>query len=439
MRWSRGRIQLLTLFATVVFLALASWQLLPTIIQWNHRNLAGQIAQSIERGSRSATNEPLQRLANLGSPALRALVALSSSQRARVAFRARQTIEEKFATWQTRAGVDGSFDIAAPMMALASAFANQADRFDSEGKRWVSSLTIRMVDLAESLSADDATELLGECDRVLAAVPPQGPRLRSFPETAQLRLPANQNRLNVPDVQLDLLAVPSESSREIFSQGQVISLPEGETQTVGMPAYRESTPSKSTEFTRKSDLKFSKWSPKWNAQAMPQESSLRPLVRVAPLRIPGTHSSSGLSSEVVDVPTPQEMARNQKSLRKMSSKVLITRLRQADHYEAGSIRVVLRERGFAEAEWALAELFSSPRVEDRDQIVEAVSTLPADNTRRWLRWLLKDEAAEVRLHALTVLATTNDPQLFRLAREIAVADQDARVSELASRIMRQVR
>jgi len=87
----------------------------------------------------------------------------------------------------------------------------------------------------------------------------------------------------------------------------------------------------------------------------------------------------------------------------------------------------------------LAKLFSSPQVADRNQLVEAVSTLPADNTRRWLRWLLKDNAAEVRLQALTALATTNDPQLFHLAREMAVADQDARVSELASRIMRQVR
>jgi len=424
MKFGSGKKQLLILTATVVVLSLAAWQGLPTIAQWNQRQLASQIAQGIEKGRRGAGSEPVERLADLGTPAIGPLVILAGSPRIDVARRARQTLDEEFSIWQTRAEVDRRFDLAAPMTALASALAGQADHFDASEKRWATSLAIRMIDLAESLSAEEAMELLGECDRVLAAIPPQGPRLRNLPEATQRPLLANANRLKVPEIQFDLLAVPSESAREIFSQArdvQVAKTPK----KIPVPAPSETPASQ-----------FSQWSPKWSTKSNSQKISRAPIRPIAPAF---TSPNLIASSEVLDVPTPLEMERRQKTLRKVPSKILITQLPKAGHYDAGSIRVVLRQRGFVEAEWALAELFSSPHVEDRNQLIEVVSTLPAGNARRWLRWLLQDTAAEVRLRALTALATTNDPQLFRLAREMAVADQDARVSKLASRIMRQVR
>ena len=133
------------------------------------------------------------------------------------------------------------------------------------------------------------------------------------------------------------------------------------------------------------------------------------------------------------------MDRRQQVLRKKSSQFLLAQLPKADLYEAGAIRAVLRDRGFADAELALVRRLSSPRVEDRMQLINDLGVLPAGTARRWLRRLLNDADAEIRLRALTALATTNDPELFNLARKLAVSDQDVRVSELASRIMRQVR
>ena len=50
--------------------------------------------------------------------------------------------------------------------------------------------------------------------------------------------------------------------------------------------------------------------------------------------------------------------------------------------------------------------------------------------------MLADTNAEIRLRALTSLATTGDPQLSELAREIATRDEDPRVAELATELMR---
>jgi hypothetical protein len=52
-----------------------------------------------------------------------------------------------------------------------------------------------------------------------------------------------------------------------------------------------------------------------------------------------------------------------------------------------------------------------------------------------LRWFVADEDAEVRLQALTLLATTGDPQLAEIARERAVDDADPRVAEFATKLL----
>jgi hypothetical protein len=68
--------------------------------------------------------------------------------------------------------------------------------------------------------------------------------------------------------------------------------------------------------------------------------------------------------------------------------------------------------------------------------LERAAQLPPTDARKVLRWFVADEDAEVRLQALTILATTGDPQLAELARERAVEDADPRVAAFASELLR---
>ena len=126
-------------------------------------------------------------------------------------------------------------------------------------------------------------------------------------------------------------------------------------------------------------------------------------------------------------------------LQRRSSNELLSRLARASFFEAGTIRAVLRERGFDDAELALMQRLVSPAAADRLRLVEDVSILPAASALRFLRLLLNDTNADVRLRALTALATTNAPNLSALARELALRDEDPRVSELASRLLQPTR
>ena len=89
----------------------------------------------------------------------------------------------------------------------------------------------------------------------------------------------------------------------------------------------------------------------------------------------------------------------------------------------------------SDAEIALTTMLASSEPSSRLHLMDELTKLPAAVARRWLRWLLDDVDGEVRLRALTMMATTGDPQLFDLARRRAVEDADERVVKLAAQIM----
>ena len=128
-----------------------------------------------------------------------------------------------------------------------------------------------------------------------------------------------------------------------------------------------------------------------------------------------------------------------KSLRPLSMRELLLQMNAADKFTAAAIREVFAERGIAAEELAVATRLLAADPAERIKLIDELKVLPARTARRWLRELLIDADAEVRLKALTALATTNDPELRSIARDIAVRDTDRRVAEMATQIMRQTR
>ena len=431
--------RLLTLGAIVVVISAVLWRAPSAITRWNQRQLAYQIAhgveQGVDRGNAEAAAEPLRRLASFGTSALEPLVIVAASQRPEVGRQARRIVDEQFAAWQVRSQTDEDFDLSKQTTALAATLLSHADEFDPQGRRWVEGLAIRMIELTKTLEAADAARLLDVCDLLLGSIPPNGPRLRTLPETAQSQLLAAPSKLGVPEIPIELLAVPSESSRSVFAGSEKGTGNIRQDIVSDSSAEQDATATEASGNSAGQLTSTDPWSPAWGPPLNPEETSSAPGMQLEVSVAPDLHQSAATANKVVEVPTPQEMKRRQQAMRKLSSRILLSQLPEANHYVAGSIRQVLRERGFADAEMELAKQLTSAHMEDRIQLVEAVATLPAEHARRWLRWLLEDEDASVRLRALAILATTNDPQLFQLARELAITDQDDRVSALASRIV----
>lgn len=417
----------------------------PTLSSWHSRHLAARLAQRIADTEDVAVKVPLRQLASLGETAIEPLIVAAASERAAVATIARQILDEKLAVWEIRVKSSETSTVI-----FASALAAHINEFGPAGKQWAERIALAMIDDSDNLPARQTDVLLGHCSQILAAVPPRGPRLRTLTTRTEIAALPAMAKLSAPEPKLEPLTQASEASLEIMARLQPRVPTEIQNQlTQVVPRSREAggSASKPLDWSARSSVEFQTQSPL--ALSAPSEKKLpKSKLTIAPKP---PHSSKIGSSNigpgnigsgnkgVVDIPTPQDMASRTATLRRLSSEELLLRLPEANFYEAGVLRAVLVERGFDDAELAVRQQLASSNVADRLRIVEDLSQLPATTAQNVLRWLLEDESGEVRLRALTALATTNAADLAELARELAVRDEDPRVAKLASRLMREVR
>ena len=116
---------------------------------------------------------------------------------------------------------------------------------------------------------------------------------------------------------------------------------------------------------------------------------------------------------------------------------LIRRLRADDEEQRAEARRELPRRGFSEVDLELARQLFSPDVEVRKQLARAVPRLSSVDAVQWLLWLASDPQPDVRLAAVSTLATTGDPALLERVEALARNDHDPQIHALAQQIARQ--
>ncbi len=116
---------------------------------------------------------------------------------------------------------------------------------------------------------------------------------------------------------------------------------------------------------------------------------------------------------------------------------LMRKLRSESESDRTPARQELLRRGFSEVDLELARQLFSPDTEVRKQLALAVPRLASVDAARWLMWLAADPQPEVRLAAITTLATTGDPSLLDRVEAMARKDSDERVQAVADQIAKQ--
>ena len=84
----------------------------------------------------------------------------------------------------------------------------------------------------------------------------------------------------------------------------------------------------------------------------------------------------------------------------------------------------LVQRGFSEVDLELARQLFDPDAECRKQLARAVPRLSSVDAAKWLLWLALDPQPDVRLAAISTLATTGDPALLDRVEALARNDRD---------------
>lgn len=421
---SLGR--LATLAVLVGGCLFAGWETWPKLVNWHKQSVAIDVSSRIATTTDDRVELLVRQLVGLGPAAFPQLVAAAASERAAVAEVARNHLSLIFSELLVRSYKEVDEETAAEFVELARALAEGANKFGPAGKRWAERLALRMIDHADRFPPADATSLLSQCGRVLDAVPPQGPRQRTVAVDSRL---ARTTRLSEPLPEIDVrsLATPSEHSLAGSNQQPPFAKP--------LPPMGHSQANDdSTVLGNPLRVDSSDSTPPGQAQDKVRSGEAFLSVEVAP---PTDSLEEKTISKLIDVPTPAEMRERAHKLRTLSTDTLLGELAQADRFTSGTIRQVLADRGLKDGELELAIRAKSPEVKDRLQAIEQLPSVSSAAARRLLRMLVTDESGEVRLRALTVLATTNDPGLQDLARRLVVQDKDPRVAEFASRLLRQ--
>jgi hypothetical protein len=151
------------------------------------------------------------------------------------------------------------------------------------------------------------------------------------------------------------------------------------------------------------------------------------------------------SAEYVEVATQSAAHPTGKPLAKAAAEKMkaddvldvMRRLRSDEAEQRAEARRELVRRGFSEVDMELARQLFSPDAETRKQLARAVPRLASVDAAQWLMWLAQDPQPEVRLVAVSLLATTGDPGLLDRVEAMARIDKDAQIKALAEQIRKQ--
>ena len=106
---------------------------------------------------------------------------------------------------------------------------------------------------------------------------------------------------------------------------------------------------------------------------------------------------------------------------------LMRLLHGADVATASWARKELTSRGFSNVELRLAERLADPDPRVRRRWVRYLPGMRGIDAQKWLLWLSRDSDSEVRLTAITLMASTTNREILDRLATLAADDQDARI------------
>lgn len=178
----------------------------------------------------------------------------------------------------------------------------------------------------------------------------------------------------------------------------------------------------------------------------PPQNTARPMFTTTPpltAPVPKSHEASSAAAEdtspMADDTAPTLMPVGQADqvadIPRESIRALpLVRLGSLLHSE-GTTRVAAEaevvRRGCTPKQIELLRQISDPDPQVRRAAAETLPRQPGVDGRPWLLWLAHDTNAEVRWTAISLLATSGDPETLRQIQELARQDSDPRIQALA--------
>lgn len=427
---------------------------------WQRSDIIAELVDQIAHGEKSEATAAVRQLAALSNPPLDVLVDAASSDERATAEVAQVAINRLLSQWKLQVeNRQRTGRVTAELNDLATQLATQRRAFAKADHPWLASTTHAIIRLANQCPSKKTPLVAIHCDEILAMIEAAGDadtaaahaspttrnqqdsRLETAPspqrpnqsETTRENLERQFSEFPAPPVAADT----SDNSSEHSSTNSAPPPPFTEG-AQALPNALERTPSHGADASKQNEPDRQETStvgdqpPRGDAARGSAWS--RPLYRVPPTQsAPPTSASNALRppkplpAEAVNavsstVPTPELLAR---------WLAAFDRHNEADRLE---VETSLATRGFQPVPEKLVRLYLAHESPDRKNVPDQVIAEPTIDSRPWLLLLAADDDVDVRLAAVTMMATSTDQIMVEKALQIAIRDRDPRIADLASRL-----
>ena len=419
--------------------------------------------RQIESAEEDQVPQLMSRLCGLGVPGIRALVSNLNSSRECVALSARWLLLEQLARWRNQPAPEAM----RWHLAVAEALCESVPQFGTVGRQSAEQLVVRM--LLELPDADTAQrqQVLEHCRRVLEAVgaadmaihrqslpnwdvaPPMGTAGVPAGPSAQTRTeqtspPGASGNSGTTGRAIGRGANPAELARlpggglmppfePATLPGDPFAADRSGGQAVASDAqpggYSTVGPSSADDQHRAADGS-DELPPPQRLPSPSQRPKAIPKTGIGPRTDvgEGVHRLGGTDGE--DAGAVQEAPRSANDGAPLRPTSL------ADEATSGSAGQQSPNPNLHPVEMELARRLADPDPQVRKQLVRVLPQLQAVDPTAWLLRLCEDVDAEVRLEAMTLLATSGNPALLAQVRKLARQDSNPRIRQLAEQLDR---
>jgi hypothetical protein len=409
------------LFVAIVLLAVAK------LIALQRAEVIAQLANRIAESDSADATSALRQLAAMPHPPVAVLVLATTSANRDVAAEAKLCLSKLLRRAQRQIEAGRRLrSVSRQLAELAESLDARKLKFSSADYPWLASTTHKVLRLANHVHTRHAPLVAAHCDAVLSRVEaelvsptPVAAYQSNTMEGSNSEAAISADRSGQLDLSHDLPVVAAQ-------------LPEAASNRASFPAVAGLVePPGSVEASAEisaNELIGNPWQQGWS----------HPLFRMMPAQPihdppTGQHELPPAPPPVQDKPIEEHSA-PEPPLADVASRELLSRWLRAEGSDVFPLEQELTERGFGRLSERLVEQLFSPNLEDRLTLMDDVLTEPGVDARPWLMLLSEESDADVRLLAVTIMATSNDAMLVEKAWQVSIRDQDSRIARLAGRL-----
>jgi len=392
-------------------------------IAWNRSAsfLASTWLKELDQAPEREVDDLVARIFNLGDRAIPTLVAALASHRECVSQAAAKAIRREMDGWQLL-----SPEVRSPRWRrLVGTLVEAWPRLEGPSRLVAAELLGDLVSPGLSGNSRQDAQLLAACAEVLRSAPPCESSPSQFRESAPVSPPA-------PLQAAPVRAAPMATLNEALKTPPAVhgvDPPRGfEQANAAGSAGPAPLPPSASEAWPLSAAGSESGAVGSASETAPSARNEAPLAAAnEPRRLPeiqhaslielgGSRASSGKTVE------PAEVSR------------LVDQLNEDDPQRESAARRRLEALGWSAKEIEVAKRLRHPDTAVRRSLARSLPDLVGVDAAPWLLELSRDADPDVRLEAMTLLATTGDPALVDTVRAFAASDPDERIQKLAARL-----